>query len=278
MDIGGTKIEAGAVTFALHHRYLDGGAPHSQGRGGRGGSNATQGVCIQVAANVDGKETELLRFDCFDSGAHYHYGPEKDNVRIFMDQTVIGSTVGWTVSQLRSKLPEMLKRAGYEEVAAKLDAGLVARKLEEVQSAAREMEVRERDNVTHNRGEPVIEAGNIRFGLEMRSVGPDGGPAIHVLGDVAGQEIKLLAFDCFGINPHYHYGPRNRNERIFWDTTLVPDSLDWTLSQFKSGKLPDMIRQAGYPTVADDLGQDLVGEKVLEVESTLKAMASAAAK
>ena len=39
-----------------------------------------------------------------------------------------------------------------------------------------------------------------------------------------------------------------------------------------------MIRQAGYPTVADDLDQDLVGEKVLEVESTLKAMASAAAK
>jgi hypothetical protein len=39
--------------------------------------------------------------------------------------------------------------------------------------------------------------------------------AIHVLSDMAGQEIELLAFDCFRMNPHYHYGPRNRNERIF---------------------------------------------------------------
>ena len=66
MDIGNTRIEAGAVTFALHHRYLDGGAPHTQGAGGRGNSNPTQGVCIQVAGNIGGKETELLRFDCFD--------------------------------------------------------------------------------------------------------------------------------------------------------------------------------------------------------------------
>ena len=75
MDIGNTRIEAGAVTFALHHRYLDGGAPHTQGAGGRGNSNPTQGVCIQVAGNIGGRETELLRFDCFDGDAHYHYGP-----------------------------------------------------------------------------------------------------------------------------------------------------------------------------------------------------------
>jgi hypothetical protein len=27
----------------------------------------------------------------------------------------------------------------------------------------------------------------------------DGGIAIHVLGDIAGQEVELLAFDCFRI-------------------------------------------------------------------------------
>ena len=37
-----------------------------------------------------------------------------------------------------------------------------------------------------------------------------------------------------------------------------------------------MIRQAGYP--AADLDRDLVGEQVLEVEPTLKAMASSASK
>ena len=191
MDIGNTRIKAGSVTFALHHRYLDGGAPHSQGAGGRGGSNATQGVCIQVAGNVGGKDTELLRFDCFDSDAHYHYGPEIKNERIMLDPTVAGNPIGWTIKQLRTKLPDMLERAGYKDLADQLDSNLVAQKLTEVEAAAREMDAKERNYTRHNRGEPVIEAGNIRFGLEMRAVGNDGGPAIHVLADVADQEIDV---------------------------------------------------------------------------------------
>ena len=67
--------------------------------------------------------------------------------------------------------------------------------------------------------------------------------AIHVLSDVAGQEIELLAFDCFEGGPHYHYGPRNQDVRIYWDTTVVPDTLEWTMNQFKSGKLPGMIER-----------------------------------
>ena len=136
MDIGTTRIEAGAVTFALHHRYLDGGAPHSQGFGGRGGGNATQGVCIQVAGTIDDKETELLCFDCFDTDPHYHYGPENKNERILLDPTVTGNTIGWTVKQLKLKLPDMIERAGYKDLADQLDYNLVAQKLREVEAAA----------------------------------------------------------------------------------------------------------------------------------------------
>ena len=50
-----------------------------------------------------------------------------------------------------------------------------------------------RHTVTHNRGTEVIEAGAIRFGLEVRQVGQDGGVAIHILSGMAGQEIELLA-------------------------------------------------------------------------------------
>ena len=60
MDIGKTRVEAGVVTFALQHRYLDGGAPHAQGAGGRGGANADQGVCIQVVGNAGGKENNYV--------------------------------------------------------------------------------------------------------------------------------------------------------------------------------------------------------------------------
>lgn len=159
----------------------------------------------------------------------------------------------------------MLTRAGYHDLVSQLDASLIARKLPEVEAAAREMDAKERHYTLHNRGEPVIEAGNIRFGLEMRTVGADGGPAIHVLGDVAGQEIELLAFDCFCVNPHYHDGPRYKNERIFIDATVVPDSLEWTLDLFQNGKLPVMLERAGYPTIAAALDADLVTARVSEV-------------
>ena len=136
----------------------------------------------------------------------------------------------------------------------------------------------QRRTVVHNRGDEIIQAGNIKFGLEYRDLPSidDRGVAIHVLSDVAGQEIELLAFDCFQRAPHYHYGPRNKDVRIYWDTTLVPDTLRWTLDQFKEGKLPDMLERAGYPGVVAELDRDLVLSK-LEREVEPKALAMGAA-
>jgi hypothetical protein len=120
--------------------------------------------------------------------------------------------------------------------------------------------------VKHNRGTDIFEAGNIRFGLEMRRLPMgDGGLAIHVLGDVGGstrksyvEETELLAFDCFWDGAHYHYGPRNKNHRIYWDMTLVEDPLEWVFEQFENRKLPAMIERAGYPGIAADLDLDKI--------------------
>jgi hypothetical protein len=263
MKLGSTKFDAGIICFALQYRAL----------------MPDQGVSLQVAADVDGEEKELLRFDCFDQRPHYHYDPEGKNIRYDMDKTTAGNPVGWTVKQLRARLPEMLKKAGYEDIANKLDCPLVLSKLDQVEEAARYMALKQRRTVTHNRGDPVIEAGNIRFGLEFRELANDRGMAIHVLSDVAGQEIELLAFDCFEGGPHYHYGPRNQDVRIYWDTAVVPDPLQWTLDQFKGGKLPAMIERAGYPSIAAALDRDLVIEKVTkEVEPKAMAIRAAHAK
>jgi hypothetical protein len=277
MEIGKTRIACGPICFALQYRNLDGGAPHRQGTGGTGGADADQGVCLQVVGNVEGKETELLRFDCFDNRPHYHYGPENKNVRIMLDPTVTGNPLGWTMAQLRSKLPAMLARAGYEALALQIDPYLLTQTLPEVETKARAMAMQQRNTVRHNRGPEIIEAGNIRFGLEMRTVGPDGGIAIHVLGDIAGQEVELLAFDCFRTYPHYHYGPMSKNERIFWDTTLISNAFQWTMEQFKAGKLPAMLRRAGYPTVAEALDTNLIASKLPEVEAKVQEMLQAAA-
>ncbi len=263
MSMGSTRIEAGAVTFALEYRA----------------QMADQGVCIQVVGGVAGAERELLRFDCFDQSPHYHYAPLDKNERHNVDKTTAGNPVGWALRQLRARLPEMLEHAGYGEVANRLDRDLVSSKLDEVEEVARSLARAQRRTVTHQRGDPVIEAGNIRFGLEYRETANDRGVAIHVLSDVAGQEIELLAFDCFENGPHYHYGPRNQDVRIYWDTTLVPDTLSWTLEQFKAGKLPAMIERAGYPTIAAAMDRELVAARLEQVvEPTATAIRAANAK
>lgn len=251
-----TMFEAGNVNFIIQHELWDGNVQ----------DHSDQGVAILVTGQVGGKEIALLRFNCFDLERSYVYGPESVNKLCRMDPTVDGNPIGWSVKQIKHKLPDMLRTAGYEDMANKVDTQAVARALVEVESTARDLFASGRNTVKHNRGTDIFEAGNIRFGLEMRKqVGGDGGLAIHVLADLSGtpgrtyaEETELLAFDCFREAPHYHYGPRNKNHRIFWDKTLVPDPLGWTLEQFKGGKLRDMIQRAGYPGVAVDYDHDVV--------------------
>ena len=192
-----------------------------------------------------------------------------------MDPTVDGNPIMWSVKQIRENLTTMLTEAGYEDVAGSVNMDEVKGALGEVEACARETYANGRNTVKHNRGHDIFEAGNIRFGLELRKqAGGDGGLAIHVLADLAGtpgrtycEETELLAFDCFRDAPHYHYGPRNKNHRIFWDRTLVPDTLEWTLNRFKNKDLKNMIERAGYPGIAADIDQDLIDSIMPSLEA-----------
>ena len=271
MQTGGKiRVSAGNVTFVVQHELWDGNIQ----------DHSDQGVVILVNGEDGGKETTLLRFNCFDLERSYIYGPEKKNKLFRMDHTVDGTPIGWTVKTIRGSLATMLTEAGYPEIANGLDKEAVSGGLEEVESAARAKFMADRNTVKHNPGTDIFQAGNIKFGLEMRLLpGGDGGLAIHVLSDLAGntgrvftEETELLAFDCFWDGPHYHYGPRNKNHRIYWDKTLVPDPLEWCLEQFKTKKLGPMLVRAGYPGVAADLDEDLVDSVVKKVEARAKEM------
>lgn len=271
-----TRFTAGPLAFIVKHELWDGNIQ----------DHADQGVSIAVTAHVDGKETALLQFNCFDIERSYIYGPENPSLKIEgpmmlgrradtsngmgqlyrMDPIADGNPIGWTIKTLEKKLPKMLHRAGYPEIAAATDLNEVVRVLPEVEACARELFAAKRNTVKHNRGTHVFEAGNIKFGLEMRRlpVG-DGGLAVHVLADLAGstansyvEETEILAFDCFWDGPHYHYGPRNKNHRIYWDRTLVEDPLGWLFEQIENKKLGAMIERAGYPGVAADLDLDKI--------------------
>ncbi|MCI0899202.1 MAG: hypothetical protein J4O11_12985, partial [Chloroflexi bacterium] len=285
-----TRFEAGPVTFIVRHELWDGNIQ----------DHADQGVSIVVAGEIDGMETVLIRFNCFDIERSYIYGPENPDLKTEgpmmlagravnptgmgkmyrMDPIADGNPIGWTIKTLRTKLTAMLERAGYPEIAAKLDLEELADVLPELDACARDLFVSKRNTVKHNRGTDIFEAGNIRFGLEMRRlpVG-DGGLAIHVLADLAGstsksyvEETEIMAFDIFWDGPHYHYGPRNKNHRIYWDKTLVTDPLGWVLDQLESKKLGPMIERAGYPGVAADLDLDLIDSVLPKMKKRAREM------
>ena len=265
---GRARFEAGPVTFIVQHELWDGNVQ----------DHSDQGVAVLVAKFDD--ETTLLRFNCFDIEKSYIYGPEKENKLFRMDHTTDGNPINWTMQQIRNNLSIMLEAAGYSDIAKTVDAKQVEGVLGDVEAHAREVYATGRNTVKHHRGTDIFEVGNIRFGLEMRrQASGDGGLAIHVLADLAGtpgrhytEETELLAFDCFRDAPHYHYGPRNKNHRIFFDKTLVPDTLGWTLKQFKSRKLAAMIVRAGYPGVASDLDQDLLDSLIPSIEKRAREM------
>jgi hypothetical protein len=135
-----------------------------------------------------------------------------------MDSTVDGNPIGWTIRTLETKLPKMLQRAGYPRIAESVDMATVVEVLPDVEACARELRATKRNTVKHNRGTHIFEAGNIRFGLEMRRLAMgDGGLAIQCWPISAGRQTKkcteeteLLAFDHFWNSAHYHCSPRNR--------------------------------------------------------------------
>ena len=257
---GDTIIGEDAIKFGVEYRDL----------------LSDQGVCIHVLGDVsEDEEHELLRFDCFDHEPHYHYGPQKRNERLMLDKTTAGDSLDWTLQQIRSRLPEMIGRAGYSELAEAAGGIDLGDAMDELEAESHKLAVDGRSTVTHNRGDLILEAGPVRFGIEFRQFANDRGVAIHVLGDVEGEEMELLTFDCFERAPHYHYGPRAKNQRLYLDRTTVPDPLGWALDLFKGGKLGSMLDRAGYSDHASRLNPVLVADAVGELETQSRELESA---
>src|SRR4029077_10217061 len=189
MEKASQRFTAGPLTFTVRHELWDGNIH----------DHADQGVSIEGKAGIVGKETALLRFNCFDFEKSYVYGPENTELAVHgpetlggtaltnlyrMESTVDGNPIGWTVKTLSTKLPKMLQRAGYPAIAEMTDMAEVQNLLPKVEACARQIYATKRHTVKQNSGTDIFEAGNIRFGLEMRrQAGGDGGLAIHVLAD-----------------------------------------------------------------------------------------------
>ena len=90
-------------------------------RHGRGGSDEGLTFDITVAGSQD-EGKRILRFDCFYKEPHYHVGAAGGiNAARKMKEEGVKDPVRWTLEQLKTRFPAMIKQAGYEEIAERID-------------------------------------------------------------------------------------------------------------------------------------------------------------
>jgi len=98
---------------------------HRQGLGG-----SDQGLTFDITTvgpEEEGKR--ILRFDCFYKNPHYHVGASGENSIHNMKEEGVEDAVRWTLDQLKTRFPTMVKQAGYEEIAEKIDQQSIADQL-----------------------------------------------------------------------------------------------------------------------------------------------------
>jgi hypothetical protein len=86
-----------------------------------------------VFGHVDGHVTELLRFDDFIDGPHYHIPAASDP--IVFDQAVLGEPLTWLVSQLRDHLAELFTGAGLARALSDVNLDVVTDHVDDIRKA-----------------------------------------------------------------------------------------------------------------------------------------------
>ena len=98
-------------------------------RSGLGGND--EGLTFDVTTTgAEDAGKRILRFECFYKNPHYHVGASGGEAGAFkMKDESIEDPVRWTLDQLKTRFPAMVKQAGYEQIAEKIDQRAVADQL-----------------------------------------------------------------------------------------------------------------------------------------------------
>ena len=96
-------------------------------RKGLGGNDEGLTFDITTADSAEGKR--ILRYDCFYKNPHYHIGASGDDSVHKMKDEGVEDPVRWTLDQLKTRLALMVKKAGYDEIADRVDQQAIADQL-----------------------------------------------------------------------------------------------------------------------------------------------------
>ena len=125
-----TWFDAGAIRIGVEYRLLsDAIAAASDlevaaGHDGAGDVENDRGVALHICGvDTGGEALEYLRFDCFEEDPHYHYVSwrNESNEMIHIDPVAEGDPLAWALERIRTRLPQMLARAGAHEIAERFD-------------------------------------------------------------------------------------------------------------------------------------------------------------
>jgi hypothetical protein len=97
-------------------------------RKGLGGNDEGLTFDITTAGSME-EGKRILRYDCFYKNPHYHIGASDDRSSHKMKDEGVEDPVRWTLDQLKTRLSLMVKQAGYEEIAGKIDQQAIADQL-----------------------------------------------------------------------------------------------------------------------------------------------------
>jgi hypothetical protein len=136
-------FEAGPVRIGVEFRILDDATVA-----------AIRGSLLSATGSDVGQLTELddcgvslhifmggqehLRFDCFTEDPHYHYvgWARRSNEVLHLDPVADGDPLAWALERVRTRLPQMLERAGCPEHARAVDLAEIERMLPRITECA----------------------------------------------------------------------------------------------------------------------------------------------
>jgi len=219
-----------------------------------------RGPSLRIYGDVEDKPVQLLRFDCFEQTPHFHYDPEGKNNQLRMDKSKVSDPIAWTMDYLRGNITSLVRIAGYSGLAEQLDEGQLCATLPTVEKALRDSIPAEAAG---------LQASGLCFEVQYRSTRTDRGPSLQVLGEVDGKRTQLLRFDCFENEPHFHYDPDGKNNRIFLNKARASDPIAWTVDYLR-GNFTSLVRIAGYSSVADRLNEQALTAALPNVEKALR--------
>ncbi len=123
-ETGSRDVEVGGVRINVEYRRFGG----------------DRGPAVRVYGDLDGRPVQLLRFDCFENDPHYHYAPDVlTDVHRKLNPQEVPDPVAWTLAQLSGNLVSMIRTAGYDAVADRVDQDAVTNAIPRIEAAIREV-------------------------------------------------------------------------------------------------------------------------------------------